>query len=101
MAKPIAFTDLDRLLVATGFTCERPAHTHTLYTHSPTGKVVLLPAWQPGDVALPHHLVAVRRFLVDWGILDEEEFERWLCTVGFGTDCREPAAAGARNAATG
>ena len=97
-ANPIFFTDLDRLLTGAGFVFERPARSHTLSTHAPSGAP---PHWQPGDRAHPVHAVSVRRTLVDWGILELDDVERWLCTVRFGTDCREPASVGDRDAATG
>ena len=100
-ANPIFFTDLDRLLSGVGFVCERPAHTHTLYTHAPSEALLMLPNWKPGDLAQPFHVAVVRRTLVDWGILDEDDVERWLCAVRFGTDCSEPAGGVARAAATG
>ena len=100
-SNPITFTDLDRLLVGAGFVCERPAHTHTLSTHASSGAILMFPNWQPGELAQPYHVLVARRTLTDWGILDEDDVERWLCAVRFGTDCREPASVGARDAATG
>ena len=99
--RPVTFVDLDRLLVGLGFEARRPAHTHVVYTLPKSDVVVLLPPWSPGDNATPFHVASVRGTLIDFGLLDDDDFEQWLCAVRFGTECREPAGAGVRDATTG
>jgi len=72
------------------------------YRRAGTGAVLVLPV-RPADAAVaPRHLLAARRTLVDWDVITNEEFDRWLCQVRFPDVGAAPTGAGVDQArATG
>ena len=64
-----------------------------VYEHAETGARLMLPVRPPDEVVAAHYLHAARRTLVDWGVISDEEFDRWLCQVRFPDAGAEPATA--------
>ena len=95
MANPVTFGDLDRLLVALGFECRRDS-TFLAYTHPAHDNwLFVFPPRRFDDPAGGNHVADVRHHLLWWGLMEEEDFERWLCATRFGDVYREPAVTGA------
>ena len=78
----------------------RPVQDYA-YGHAKTSAVLMLPIRPPDNVAMPHHLHAARRTMVDWDVISNVEFDLWLCQMRFLDVCAEPASAHGRARATG
>ena len=117
-ARSVTYGDLDALLRRLGFTSRPIEVTHrdpdnpgdtegwvvpaVLYHNAAADDaMILLPPRPLDEPAEPQHLIPTRRQLIERGLIEEDEFERWLCAMRFGDVCREPAATGAADGRTG
>ncbi len=66
------------MLLEIGFIHGYTTGTHKLYTHEGTDTIIALPPSRPGELARPIHIVAIRRQVIDRGLVDEDEFDRLL-----------------------
>ncbi len=78
--KTLTQADLERALTAVGFVAGQTRGQHKVYRHQPTDTVVVLPLNLTGTPLNPLHLVAVRRTLLERGVIDGEAFDRLLPT---------------------
>ena len=95
MAKPITYADLDRLLVECGFIPRPVSAEHVAYVDQAEEPIFTFPVLPSSEAVRPFHLAAVRRWLLDTGLMEETEFDHWQCSVRFGDGCAEPVAAAA------
>lgn len=72
-----------------------------VYNDVSTGTLIILPRRPLDTPAEPQHLIPTRRQLVERGLIEEEDFDRWLCAMRFGDLGREPATVGAADGRTG
>ena len=124
-SRNITFADLDALLRRLGFSSRmvevaprglvdngsgdgaderrsrNPGLPAVLYENvSAEDALILLPRRPPDAPVEPQHLIPTRRQLIERGLIEEDEFERWLCAMRFGDVRREPAATGAADGRT-
>ncbi len=66
------------MLLQIGFVCGYTTGPHKLYTHEETDTIIALPPSRPGELARPIHIVAIRKQLIDRGLVDDDEFDRLL-----------------------
>lgn len=91
----ITFSDLDQFVVRIGFVASQLSATHVVYRHPADDRAVFLfPPRHPDDLTDPHHVGSVRHLLVQRGLIEEDAFDRWPCSVRFVEPCREPVGAG-------
>jgi hypothetical protein len=73
---------LDEVLRSLGFSVRVVEEKTRIYKHEATGALVFLPERPAGESAIPHHLVAVRKILEDYGIADPVDFATSLRNAG-------------------
>jgi hypothetical protein len=95
MINPITYADLDRLLRRHRLEPRPVPPSHLAYVDQSGEPIFVFPVLPPSETVRPIHLAAVRRWFLDTGAIEDDEFERWLCCVRFGDECPEPAAVGA------
>ena len=95
MANPITYADLDRLLVRQGFVPRSVSAAHVAYLDRREEPIFTFPVLPPSEAVRPFHLAAVRRWFLETGLMEEEEFDRWQCSVRFGDGCVGATAVGA------
>ena len=81
MSKQITFAQLVRTLKNAGFVVSRSNGSHVVFKHVPTQTIVVLPAHVPNNEVDLGHLAAVRRTLVESGIVDRDSFDELLVEV--------------------
>lgn len=89
MSNAVTYADLDRLLGDAGLVARRPNDSRLVYLLPPDDILLIFPFRLPDQIVDPFHLAASRRMLVDRGLVEDEDFECWLCGVRFDT-CRQP-----------
>jgi hypothetical protein len=78
MPENITFDDLERLLAKLGFTpCEATA-SQRVFEYPPLSTLVVLPSYKAQELIRPIHLVAVRRTLIDNGLITAAAFDGFL-----------------------
>ena len=78
IGQKVPFGRLKALLESLGFRHQREPKVEDAFLH-PNGLLLLYPAYRANQLLREHHLVATRRQLVDFGLVEnDEEFERLL-----------------------
>lgn len=93
MGNTITYADLDELLVGNGFVRKNLSKEHVVYLDRAEEPIFVFPALPLDEAVEPVHLAAVRRWLIDAGLLQEEGIERWLWQLRFAERRPAPAAA--------
>ena len=75
MTDKFTFGDLRHLLEECGFARVPVDGPHVVYKHEPSGALQAFRAHRPAELADPMTLASVRKTLVGFGFLEEEEFE--------------------------
>lgn len=78
MLRNTIYSDLEQLLLKLGFTTLPTTGSHKVFKHSSSGALIILPSYEKKAYVNPVHLVAVRRILMEHGILDENAFDSFL-----------------------
>ncbi|NER37950.1 MAG: type II toxin-antitoxin system HicA family toxin [Oscillatoria sp. SIO1A7] len=76
MAREISFARLEELLTKVGFQTLPTAGKHQVFKEPVSEAMVVLPAYPKQAQVRPIHLVAVRRTLVENGLIDEDVFDK-------------------------
>ena len=76
--KRISYGDIGQLLEAEGFQATATKETHLRFDHAPSQAALILPRQRPTVVASTMDLHLVRRTLIDFGVMSEEDFDRWV-----------------------
>jgi hypothetical protein len=81
--KTTTYARFKRLLESLGLRYERrPAANGKSAAHiyyEPDGQpLMIFPEYRPNQLVRPHHLVAMRRLLDEFGYMEREDFERFL-----------------------
>ncbi len=76
--KLVSFEALEHMLLQIGFVHGYTTGQHKLYTHKETDTIIALPPSRPGELAQPIYIVAIRKQLIDRGLVDDDEFDRLL-----------------------
>jgi hypothetical protein len=74
----ITFATLRQFLIGLGFAEKTVPHSHVVFEHEPSGTVLVLPLYRPRDKVWEPNLVAVRKRLVDNGVIAGHAFEDLL-----------------------
>lgn len=77
-SKKVTYDSLEQLLLHIGFIRGYTAGSHKVYEHTPSDTIILLPPSRPDEVVDAIHLLAVRKTVVERGVLDGDEFDRLL-----------------------
>ena|SRR5687768_6899150 len=93
MAPHVTYADLDRLLVGKGFVRRSLPDRHVAYLDQAEEPVFVFPDLPLDQSVRPVHLATVRRWLIELGLNEPDEMERWLCQFGVGDRGRTPVAA--------
>jgi hypothetical protein len=75
MGEKITFGDLRRLLEERGFDRTPAAGPYVVYKHPVAGAIQAFRAHRASELADPMTLASVRKTLVGFGLMAEEEFE--------------------------
>ncbi|KOP27445.1 hypothetical protein AMR41_05480 [Hapalosiphon sp. MRB220] len=78
MLRNITFTELEELLLKLGFTSLSTAGSHHVFRYPSSGALVVLPGYEKKAYIDTVHLVAVRRILVENGLIDKNAFGSFL-----------------------
>jgi hypothetical protein len=78
MIKTVTYADLERFLVQLGFVAEQAQHTYQLFTYASPEVLIVLPVRRADELVDAAHLLAVRKQVVENGLLDERAFDRRL-----------------------
>jgi predicted RNA binding protein YcfA (HicA-like mRNA interferase family) len=78
MVRDIQFTDLEQLLLQIGFTKLQTTGSQQVYQYPSSGTLVILPAYEQQAYVQPVHLVAVRRILVENGLINTNTFDSFM-----------------------
>ncbi|MBE9256016.1 MULTISPECIES: type II toxin-antitoxin system HicA family toxin [Aphanizomenonaceae] len=81
MVRNIQFTDLEQLLFKIGFTKVPTTGSQQIYQYPLSGTLVILPAYEQKAYIQPVHLVAVRRILVENGLINTNSLDSFLAKV--------------------
>jgi len=77
-AKRITHGDIIRLLEAEGFSATAESGDGVMFKKPTAGAALLLRAQRLGNTATGTELELVRRTMIDFGVMSEEEFDRWV-----------------------
>lgn len=75
-AETVPQSKVQQVLERLGFQAKGSFDSHTVFEHPGTHALILLPQWT--KTLLPTHVVGVRRTLVENGLIQEKEFERFV-----------------------
>lgn len=78
MHRDIIFGELKKFIVKLGFTTLPTAGYHKVFLYPSTGVLVILPAYEQQAYVHSVHLVAVRRILIENGLIDRNAFNSFL-----------------------
>jgi predicted RNA binding protein YcfA (HicA-like mRNA interferase family) len=78
MLRSIIFSELEKLLLKVGFTTVPTAGSHKVFKYPSPGALVILPADEKKACVHSLHLVAVRRILMENGLIDRSAFVSFL-----------------------
>ena len=73
--------DLDRLLLYLGFERDIVTGSHRVYRHTSSETTVVLPGRGTNGLTSRDHVVAVRRLLVEKGLVSQSSFDALLGKV--------------------
>jgi hypothetical protein len=77
-AQALTYGDLDRFLARIGFEADQSHSEYLLFRHVRPEVLIVLPARREEDLVDAAHLLAVRRHVLENGLLNEMSFERLL-----------------------
>jgi len=77
----ITYGKLEKILIDRGFTRAGQKGTHLVFGHKDIDSIVVLPAYSRPVAVKPVHVIAVKRALVDNGLMKTEEFEKVLNSI--------------------
>jgi predicted RNA binding protein YcfA (HicA-like mRNA interferase family) len=78
MLRGIIFSELEKLLLKVGFTTVPTAGSHKVFKYPSSGALVILPGYEKKAYVHSIHLVAVRRILMENGLIDRSAFDSFL-----------------------
>lgn len=78
MSKAITFGALEKILLDAGFTYKRKPGSHVFFRHPDFDATLVLPTIRRNERVSPAHMAAVRKTLIDKGVLDETQFDKLL-----------------------
>ncbi len=81
MVREIKFTQLEQLLLSIGFVAMMTSGKQKVYQYQSSGTLVVLPGYEQQAYVRTVHLVAVRRILLENGLMDSDKFNRFLDKV--------------------
>jgi predicted RNA binding protein YcfA (HicA-like mRNA interferase family) len=74
MLRNITLTELEDMLLKVGFTRLPTAGSHHVFQYPSSGVLIVLPGYEKKAYVDVVHLVAVRRILVENGLIDKTAF---------------------------
>ena len=83
MNRAAALTDIEQVLLRLGFAEIPTQGAQRVYSHAASDTLIVLPVRQANGKADGAHVVAVRRMLVERGIISEASFEQLLHDVSY------------------
>jgi predicted RNA binding protein YcfA (HicA-like mRNA interferase family) len=81
MTESIRYGDLTRLLERLGFVCWRVEGSHLNCENTGADALIMLPGQEAGAAVRPRHLVAMRRYLDEKGLLSRDDFDLWAAEI--------------------
>jgi len=78
MVRDIQFIDLEQLLFKIGFAKVSTTGSQQVYQYPLSGTLVILPAYEQQAYVQLVHLVAVRRVLIENGLINTNTFHSFL-----------------------
>ena len=78
MSKKITNKNLERLLEDLGFTLHRVNGSHKVFKLPSKDVLIVLPFTRSTELVKSYHLVAVKKALIEKGVLDYDSFESRL-----------------------
>jgi predicted RNA binding protein YcfA (HicA-like mRNA interferase family) len=81
MFRDVMFADLEKLLLKLGFITMPTTGTQKVFQYPPSAALVILPGYENKAHVHPIHVVAVRRILIENGLIDSSAFDSLLKKV--------------------
>ena len=78
LTRTVSYADLDRFLTQIGFGLEQPRDSYLLFRYASPEVLITLPPRHGEDVVDAAHLIAVRKHILENGLLDDKTFEKLL-----------------------
>ncbi len=78
MLRNILFTELEQLLLKLGFTSLPTTGSYYVFQYLASEALIILPGYEQKAYVDATHLVAVRRILIEHGLMDESAFDSFL-----------------------
>ena len=78
MHDALSYADLDALLSGLGFHPVSTTGPQKVFENPAYGALVILPPYAANEPVRPHHLVTVRKTVIEKGIIDEDAFGRLM-----------------------
>ena len=75
--RKIIYSELENLILNLGFSSITTTGRHKVLKHS-LGALIVLPDYQKKSPLNQIHLVAVRRILKDYGLMNERDFDNYF-----------------------
>lgn len=80
MSDKVSPARLHQLLDDLGFSRRRVPGSHFVFRHPPSDTLILLPEQENGFVPRTQ-VVAVRRMLIEKGLVEPDDFDRWVLQI--------------------
>jgi predicted RNA binding protein YcfA (HicA-like mRNA interferase family) len=74
----IIFDDVEKLLLRLGFVNCSPTGRQRVFQHPGSETVIVLPAYEHGEMVRPIHLVGIRKMLVENGLITSAAFDGYM-----------------------
>ncbi|MGK7923771.1 MAG: hypothetical protein AB4290_00710 [Spirulina sp.] len=81
MQKKIVYSQLKTFLFQLQFTLLPVQGNHLVFQHPESEALIVLPHYEPNDAIARVHWILIHRILIEYGVLDEENIERFLAKI--------------------
>ena len=75
--REIIYSELENLILSLGFSPIKTTGNHKIFQHS-SGALIVLPDYQKKSRLNQIHLIAVRRILKEYGLMNEYDFNNYF-----------------------
>jgi predicted RNA binding protein YcfA (HicA-like mRNA interferase family) len=76
--RTVSYADLEGFLARLGFSLEHPQGSYMLFRYASPEILIILPPRRGEDLVDAAHLIAVRKHILENGLLDDASFEKIL-----------------------
>ena len=74
----ITFSDLDKLLSRLGFTTPPTTGSQTVFQHTASNTLIILPHYEPQEILRQIHLLGTQKILIEKGLISKAAFQGFM-----------------------